>query len=214
MIRQSSARKAININKATSSKQKKQHASQWKAKQNKARQNKAKPNKHCFKKPSIPKLRKTKNVSGWISKGQKTINKNNKKKKKKKKRKKKVVFRGAWASHMMGAWASHDNLSEKELQVVAVTNKNIAAEKEWEGKENEAQASDTYETVENELLLLLYPCLDKSAISCEQLISSCEQLQRILSGSRHASNILFKWDEKNWVHTNTNRDGQWTSLPL
>ena len=87
---------------------------------------------------------------------QKTINKNNKKKKKKKKRKKKVVFREAWASHMMGAWASHDNLSEKELQVVAVTNKNIAAEKEWEGKVNEAQASDTYENVENELLLLLF----------------------------------------------------------
>ena len=37
-----------------------------------------------------------------------------------------------------------------------MTNKNIAAEKEWEGKVNEAQASDTYENVENELLLLLF----------------------------------------------------------
>ena len=124
MIRQSSARKAINVNKATSSKQKKQHASQWKAKQNKARQNKAKPNKHCFKKPSIPKLRKTKNGSGWKSKGQKTINKK-KQKEEEKEKKEESCFQESWSRSQPPneGPSRRDNLSEKELQVVDATKK-------------------------------------------------------------------------------------------
>ena len=94
--------------------------------------NKTKPNQtnKIQKKPSILKLRNTKNGPGWRSKGQKTINKNEFQKKRKKKRKK-VVFRKAEAeanSRRMGAWASHGNLSQKELQVVASTKKKTIAD--------------------------------------------------------------------------------------
>ena len=50
-----------------------------------------------IKKPSILKLRNTKNGSGCRSKGLKTVNKNEFKKKRKKKRRKKVVCRKAEA---------------------------------------------------------------------------------------------------------------------